>query len=164
MVRLEAFLRDAQLLRRPVVGICFGHQILAKALGGEVRAASQGWQLGLKDYALTTRPDWLEGAPDSLRINAIHQDQVVRAPQGSTVLATAPDCPIAALTYGDWAVSFQAHPEFTLSFEKALLSTYVGVSLPEDTGRAALVGLDKADAATDSSVIAQGLRRFLRGR
>jgi len=163
MVRLEAFLRDAQLLRRPVIGICFGHQILAKALGGEVRVASQGWQLGLKDYALSARPDWLEGAPDSLRINAIHQDQVVRAPQGSTVLATAPDCPIAALAYGDWAVSFQAHPEFTLSFEKALLSAYVGVSLPEDTGRAALAGLDKEDATTDSSVIAQGLRRFLRG-
>jgi GMP synthase (glutamine-hydrolysing) len=162
MLRLEGFLREAQSIGRRVVGICFGHQILAKALGGEVIEASNGWQLGLKNYDLIARPDWLKDTPERLRLNAIHQDQVLRAPPGATVLAAALGCPIAALAYGDWAVSFQAHPEFSLSFEKALLSAYVGLSLPENVGNAALAGLDKVDAATDSSALAQGLRRFLR--
>ena len=162
MLRLEALMRDAQAAQRPVVGICFGHQILAKALGGEVRAAPNGWQLGLRHYDLTHRPAWLKDAPNRLRINAIHQDQVLRAPTGSTLLATAPGCPIAALAYGTWAVSLQAHPEFTLSFEKALL--VADVALPNEPRRAALAEFDRTAGITDAPLIGRGLLRFLRRR
>lgn len=164
MLRLEAFLREAMAADRPVFGICFGHQILAKALGGTVKKADQGWQLGLKNYQLVKRPEWMEDGPDSIRINAIHQDQVVVAPEGAELIATSPECPLAGLVYGDKAVTLQAHPEFTLDFEQALLETYGGVTLPEDVSKTALHGLDAADAETDSSQIARWVRRFFLGR
>jgi len=160
MLRLEQFLRDAIARKRPVFGICFGHQILAKALGGEVRQAEQGWQLGLQSYQVTQKPDWMADAPESLRMNAIHQDQVVRAPAGAELIATAPNCPIAGLVYGEDAVSFQAHPEFTLDFERSLLATYAGVTLPKDEAKAALETVKAKGAETDSSQIAQMIRRF----
>lgn len=161
MLALESLLRGTRDANRPVIGLCFGHQILAKALGGKVMPAAQGWQLGIKDYALCQRPAWLAAAPAHLRLNAIHQDQVVSLPPGATLLAGEPDCPVAALAYGNWAVSFQAHPEFTVDFEKALLETYVGQTLPEGPGRAALARLAAPDAATDSALVARGLRTFL---
>ncbi|MDR3441267.1 type 1 glutamine amidotransferase [Telmatospirillum sp.] len=164
MLRLEALLREAAGTGWPVIGICFGHQILAKALGADVRQAANGWQLGLKDYELTDRPSWLKDAPGRLRLNAIHQDQVLEVPPGATLLASSPDCPIAALTYGNWAVTLQAHPEFSIPFEQALLSSCVGKTLPEQPGRVALAELDKADAATDADLVARGLLRFLRER
>ncbi|HVI52610.1 MAG TPA: type 1 glutamine amidotransferase [Candidatus Sulfotelmatobacter sp.] len=160
MLHLEQFLRDAVDKDRPVFGICFGHQILAKALGGEVRQAEQGWQLGLKTYQVVKRPDWMADAPDTLRINAIHQDQVVRAPDGAEIIATSPQCPVAGLVYGDKAVSLQAHPEFTLDFEKDLLKTYTGVTLPKDLGKAAQESVKAKDAETDSLLIAHLIRRF----
>lgn len=160
MLHLEKFLRDCVANKRPVFGICFGHQILAKALGGEVRKADQGWQLGLQNYQITSKPDWMAEAPDQLRINAIHQDQVVTLPDGAEVIATAPQCPVAGLVYGDAAASFQAHPEFTLDFEKDLLKTYSGVTLPKELAQEALKGVKARDAETDSPLIARMVRRF----
>jgi GMP synthase (glutamine-hydrolysing) len=164
MLRLEGLLRDAEATRRPVIGICFGHQILAKALGGEVKAAPNGWQLGLTDYELIERPAWLEDAQDCFRLNAIHQDQVLRAPPGSSLLARATGCPIAALTYGNWAVSFQAHPEFTVPFEKILLTRLAGQILPDKLSCFALSALNQPNVNTDAVALAKGLQRFLRRR
>lgn len=161
MLALEDFLRRARAAQKRVIGICFGHQILAKALGGRVEKASTGWRLGLNAYALQSAPDGFEGAK-SLRINAIHQDQVVVAPEGAQVFATGENCPIAALVYGDWAISVQAHPEFDIGFERALLTSLRGVSLPENLADAALATLDVPGAQTDSALIAGAFAKFLR--
>jgi GMP synthase-like glutamine amidotransferase len=161
MLALEDFLRRARFARRRVIGICFGHQILAKAFGGRVEKAATGWRLGLNSYTLDAAPDWLDGAR-ALRINAIHQDQVVAPPQGAQVFASGVDCPIAALRYDDWAVSVQAHPEFDIAFERALLTTLRGASLPEVLADRALATLDAPDARTDSAEIAKGFAAFLR--
>lgn len=160
MLRLEELLRDAVDAKRPIFGICFGHQILAKALGADVRKAPNGWQLGLQSYQVTDRPDWMADAPDTLRINAIHEDQVLSLPEGARLLATSTACPFAGLAYGDVAASFQAHPEFTLPFEKDLLTTYSGVSFPDDLGQQALASVTAPDAETDSARIAQWVRHF----
>ncbi|MCW2316701.1 GMP synthase (glutamine-hydrolyzing) [Rhodoblastus acidophilus] len=161
MLALEDFLRRARAARRRVIGICFGHQILAKALGGRVEKAATGWRLGLNSYALDGAPDWLNGAK-VLRINAIHQDQVVVAPEGARKFATGVDCPVAALAYDDWAVSVQAHPEFTMEFERSLLTTLRGVTLSEGLADQALATLDAPGAQTDSADIAKGFAAFLR--
>ena len=89
---LKAFLRDCVAARVPVVGICFGHQILAEALGGRAKKSDKGWALGVQDYELTARPGWMDGLPRRFAVRALHQDQVVELPPGATVLA-----PLAAL-------------------------------------------------------------------
>lgn len=117
---LEAFLRDCLAARVPVAGICFGHQILAQAMGGKVVNSAKGWGFGIHEYALTARPAWLAKIPDNFAIPAIHQDQVVEVPKGAQVFAESDFCPIAGLVYGDpespYAMSIQPHPEMSAQF------------------------------------------------
>lgn len=117
MEPLKKFCRDAIAARVPIVGVCFGHQILAEALGGAVVKSEKGWALGVQSYAPAVTPDWL---PDGLKKewagHVIHQDQVIRLPDNATVMATSDFCPYAALAFGDpdkpLAISMQAHPEY----------------------------------------------------
>ena len=100
---LEAFIRAAYAAHVPLVGICFGHQIIAQALGGRVEKYAGGWAIGAQDYVF-------EGAPVTL--NAWHQDQVVERPAGALPVASNGFCENAALVYDDRAFTVQAHPEF----------------------------------------------------
>lgn len=104
---LEDFIRRAYAAGVPLVGICFGHQIIAQALGGKVEKFRGGWSVGPTDY------DW-DG--ETVTLNAWHQDQVTQKPADARVIARAPMCENAALVYGDRAFTVQAHPEFTADF------------------------------------------------
>lgn len=112
IVELRARVRALVDARRPVVGICFGHQLLAHCLGARVARAPQGWHAGRFDY------DWLgpvEGAgplPSRMSLHAVHQDQVMELPDGARLLASSPTCPVAAFALGDSVLSMQQHPEF----------------------------------------------------
>ncbi|MGS4944166.1 type 1 glutamine amidotransferase [Meridianimarinicoccus sp. RP-17] len=101
---LEDFIRAARDARIPMVGICFGHQIMAQALGGRVEKSAKGWGFGRQTYAI-------DGLGE-VALSAIHQDQVTRAPDGAELIGRNDFCPIAALRYGDWGLSVQPHPEF----------------------------------------------------
>ena len=101
--RLEDFIREIYAAEIPLVGICFGHQITAQALGGKVEKFSGGWNVGRHEY------DWND---NKIALNAWHQDQVVQKPHGAEVVARAPNCQYAALLYPGGAFTLQAHPEF----------------------------------------------------
>lgn len=117
---LEALIRDAVATGIPVVGICFGHQILAQALGGKVVKFPGGWSLGRESYRCVARPGWMEDLPETWAGIAIHQDQVVEVPPTATTLAATPFCAHAALAYGDpeapVALGVQPHPEYSADF------------------------------------------------
>ncbi|MEO1536882.1 MAG: type 1 glutamine amidotransferase [Pseudomonadota bacterium] len=110
---LEKFLRDAYAADRPIVGICFGHQILAQALGGKVEKFDGGWALGRQTYELDGRP---------VALNAWHQDQVTEAPADAQTVGSNPFCAHAALSYKGRAFSVQAHPEFNDGHVELLLN------------------------------------------
>ena len=100
---LEALIREIYAAKVPMVGICFGHQVIAQALGGTVIKVPAGWEVGRKEY------DW---GGETVAMIAWHQDQVVAPPYGARVLASHPRCENAALAYGDTVLTVQAHPEF----------------------------------------------------
>jgi GMP synthase (glutamine-hydrolysing) len=118
---LESFLREAHAAARPIVGICFGHQVFAQAMGGTVEKFRGGWSVGAVDYQI-------DGAPHTLL--AWHQDQITRLPEGARVVGSSDFCPYAMLEYGDNALTLQPHPEFTADFIADLLAAR-GEVLPQ---------------------------------
>jgi GMP synthase-like glutamine amidotransferase len=110
---LEDFIRRAYAEAVPMVGICFGHQIIAQALGGKVEKFKGGWSVGPQRYQF-------DG--EELTLNAWHQDQVTVRPKEAELVATAPFCENAALVYGDRAYTVQAHPEFDSPFVADLIA------------------------------------------
>ena len=86
--RRGAHARDRRR-RAPFVGICFGHQLLAQALGGTVERAADGWGVGVQRLRRSsTRSPWMEPALDAVALIASHQDQVVEVPADARVIAT----------------------------------------------------------------------------
>lgn len=152
--KLATFLRAAKGRAR-LVGICFGHQIMAEAFGGRVEKSAKGWGAGLHSYPIVARPWWMDDVP-LVSAPASHQDQVVRQPPGAEITACSPFTPYAGLAWTDGsAISFQFHPEFSPEFAKALIAErYDRVPDPE----AAIASLD---APNDNARIGEWIRRFL---
>jgi len=118
---LRSFIRDAYAMRTPMLGICFGHQIMADALGGEVRKSEKGWGLGRHTYTVRQRPGFMRAAPGSLAIACSHQDQVITPPSEADVILGSDFTPNAGLSYRTGAaLSFQPHPEFGDDYALAL--------------------------------------------
>jgi len=109
---LEDLIRAIHAEHLPMVGICFGHQIIAQALGGTVVKHPDGWRVGATRYET-------DGSP--LTLNAWHQDQVTQAPEGAEVVGRAEGCDIAALRYGDRIFTLQPHPEFGSTMMERLI-------------------------------------------
>lgn len=149
---LEALIRDAYGADIPVVGICFGHQIIAQALGGKVEKFAGGWAVGPQSY------DW-EG--ETVALNAWHQDQVTALPEGAQVLAGNGFCRYAALAYGKRAWSVQPHPEYDAAFMEGLIRYRGPGVVPDEQMRRGLASLDKP---VDSPAIATRIARFFKER
>ncbi|MDQ7987409.1 amidotransferase [Pseudomonas sp. G34] len=118
---LKAYLLERYQAGDKLLGICFGHQLLALLLGGRAERASGGWGVGIHRYQLTEQPDWMTPALDELTLLISHQDQVTRLPENATLLATSPFCAHAAYRIGDQVLCFQGHPEFVPEYSRALL-------------------------------------------
>lgn len=110
---LEQLIRDIIAADTPLVGVCFGHQIIAQALGGRVEKFAGGWSVGVQEYAFPDGPR---------RVLAWHQDQVVDLPAGAEVVASNDVCAYAALLYPGKAYTVQPHPEFDHAFVRGLIA------------------------------------------
>ena len=108
----ESLVRELLDRERPYVGICFGHQLVAQALGARVARADDGWQVGVHDYEVVRQLPWMQPHHSTLSLIASHEDQVMEMPHGSELLARSAGCPIAGLTIGERAWTLQPHPEF----------------------------------------------------
>ena len=128
---LGAFLRAARG-RAPLVGICFGHQLMAQAFGGRVIASPKGWGLGEQTYGILQREPWMDDVA-TIRLPATHQDQVVEPPPGADIVAGSDFTPIGALAWRDHpSISLQLHPEYDPAFAVALIEGRRGALYPDD--------------------------------
>lgn len=118
---LEAFVRRLYREKRKLVGICFGQQVMAQALGGRVTQSDQGWGVGVKTADVVRRRPWMNPAADSFRLLVSHQDQIVELPAGGEVLAENAHCPISMFQAGESFLGIQGHPDFTKEYARALM-------------------------------------------
>ena len=152
---LEGFVRDCRDAGVPMVGICFGHQVIAQALGGDVGKSDKGWGLGVHDYVPRDWPAALGQAPEKIAIQAYHQDQVFTPPQGAETIASSDFCEHAALWYPGFALTVQGHPEFGKPYTKALLESRRGTVLKPDE-------VDVAQGSMGKDVTRGDLARIVR--
>jgi GMP synthase-like glutamine amidotransferase len=150
---LMDFIRSADGAK--MIGVCFGHQVMAEALGGQVVKSEKGWGAGLHNYDVVDRQPWMNGE-QTIAIPASHQDQVIVQPPATDVTARSDFTPYAGLAWTDRpAISFQFHPEFSPAFAKALIEQrYDRVNNPD----AAIASLD---APNDTAKVGEWIRKFL---
>ena len=152
---LEALIREIYATGKKMIGVCFGHQIIAQALGGSVEKSDKGFGAGAMGYSLHT----LRGEERDITLYAWHQDQVVKAPPNAKVIATSDFCPIAGLQYDQRVLTFQAHPEFTRDYMAELAEARRGIVLTDQQADHALASLDQT---IDASLIEGMISDFLR--
>jgi GMP synthase (glutamine-hydrolysing) len=109
------FAEDAYRAGTPVLGVCFGHQLLGRVFGGKVVENPTGWEIGTCDVDLTGDDPLLVGLPRRLRVNLTHRDMVDPAtlPPAVKVLASSEQTAVQVLAVGDHMRGIQFHPEVT---------------------------------------------------
>lgn len=157
VVRLKELVRDIYRAGIPLVGICFGHQVVAEALGGRVAKAASGWGVGVHDVTIARREEWMEPFASTVGLLYLHQDQVVELPPGAVLLGQSAHCPIAIYRIDQQILCIQAHPELSPRYLAAVLDD-----------RRPRIGDAKVDAAlavldgpTDELLVTRWMMSFL---
>jgi GMP synthase-like glutamine amidotransferase len=160
MEPLRSFIRGAYAARTPMVGICFGHQIVADALGGDVRKSEKGWGLGRHVYDVKSRPAPIGGNLPEFAIACSHQDQVIAPPPDAEVFLASAFTPNAGLMYRNGrTMSLQPHPEFDDDYTLALAEMRRGKTTDDVIDTA----IKSVARPSDSQEMAGYLGAFLRG-
>ncbi len=153
---LEDFVRAAHASRIPMVGVCFGHQLMAQALGGVVRQSDKGWGIGRHVYDIAPGNGVIEG--ERIALACSHQDQVIEPPLGARTFMYSDFTPHAGLLYANGAaVSVQPHPEFSVEF------AHVCCELRDGKAQDDVVAAAKASLQLplESARLGEAITRFL---
>jgi len=118
---LSNYVRSLASHRKKMVGICFGHQLLAHVLGGRTSKSDKGWGVGVMQSEAVVSPKWMQPIIPSYSLLVSHQDQVIQLPPNATLIATSPFCINSAFQIEDYALGFQGHPEFIRGYSRRLM-------------------------------------------
>ncbi len=157
IVRAHELVKILHADRRPTIGVCFGHQLVARALGGHVDKAANGWGVGVHTMHVYEQRPWMDPARSEVPLLVSHQDQVQQPPPGAEHLAGHPFCPYDMFQIGDHILTVQGHPEFPKGYSQALMEIR-RETLGEDTYTEGMASLD---GDVEGGVIASWIHRFL---
>jgi GMP synthase-like glutamine amidotransferase len=159
IAKLTQFVRQAHAQEKKLVGICFGHQLLAQALGGQVEKSATGWVLGLRQFEIQRQPAWLTPARSPCSLYFVNQDQVVKLPAEAVVIGGNDFCPYTIYMIEHRVLGIQAHIEQTKRFMRLV----IGYLEP----RTSLVVCTEArrtleQGTPDDGIVAQWVVNFIR--
>lgn len=158
IVDLSEFIKSCKLERRKLVGICFGHQLIAHSLGGHASKSEKGWGLGLREFEITTQKPWMDPALNRCALYFSHQDQVTTLPTGAELLGGSAFCPNTIYCIGDQVLGIQGHPEISRSLMMQIIERrkeLVGIEVHRD----ALNSLNHG--TPDASTVARWIINFI---
>ena len=154
--QLIEFVRTLDRARKKLIGICFGHQCIALALGGSVVKSKKGWGLGVHEYEVLTPGVFTEDIRSPLRLRCSHEDQVARLPERATRLLSNDFCENAGMVVASHMISIQAHPEFDRDFAEHLI-----LNQEQELGLDFVATLASLASEVDSFPVARSLVRHL---
>lgn len=152
------FVRELDRRGKKIVGICFGHQVVAQALGGRVEKSPKGWGVGLHTHTFYRSPAWHDRAAPDFDILVSHQDQVVQNAAGAEVLAGSAFCENAVCQVGEHILTFQGHPEFVAGYSREIME-YRREQIGEETYNTGVASLARSP---ESERIGRWILNFLR--
>ena len=155
---LIEFVRELDRRRKKIVGICFGHQLVAQALGGRTEKSPKGWGVGLHSYRFSSMPTWHDGEDADFTVLVSHQDQVVENAEGAQVLASSEFCDNAVVQIGDHILTFQGHPEFVRGYSREIME-FRREMIGEQTY---LTGVASLEGDSEGERVARWILDFLR--
>lgn len=157
IAQLEEYVRTLDKARCKLIGICFGHQMVAQALGGETEGAEAGWGVGIAESAVVKQAGFMEPALHRFNLLVSHRDQVSRLPAGATAHAGSGFCPVSMFTVGNHILALQGHPEFIAGYSRALMDMrrdILGETVWAD-------GVASLERGTDRVTIARWILNFI---
>jgi GMP synthase-like glutamine amidotransferase len=155
---LIGFIKQLDEARLKLMGLCFGHQVIALALGGSVEKSLKGWGIGVSETRICHQPAWMQERPDRLKLIVSHQDQVTRLCEGSVVIAASDFCPHFMVQWNDHFLSVQGHPEWQRSYSRALINHRRNIISPERVEQ----GLESLALEPDNRLLARWVLEFAR--
>lgn len=157
ITQLKQFIIQLDKHKSKLVGICFGHQIIAQSLGGRVEKSSKGWGVGVKSYKVIKNLSWMQPPLDQVSLLFSHQDQVEVIPPNAELLAEDSFCSNQMFQIGKHILTFQGHPEFDTEFAKErLVSRKEKMSL--ETFQ---IAMDSFSKSNDSKILIEWIRNFI---
>jgi len=139
IISLCNYVTDLHKQKKKLIGICFGHQLIAHALGGRVEKSEKGWGVGNIVSNIEINQPWMNNPEKQFSLLVSHQDQVVQLPECSTLIAANEFCPNAAFQIENHILTFQGHPEFLVEYLEYLMNK-----------RKELIGKEKFNIAVNS--------------
>jgi len=157
--QLKQFVVDCFEQEKKLIGICFGHQLIAQALGGSVQKHHKGWGVGMVSSDVTTTPDWLTPKQQQFNLLVSHQDQVTELPQQASLVATNEFCAIAGYHINHTILTFQGHPEFNQDYVQYIMTQRREI-IGEQAYKQAMESLQQNE---DNELVAKWIVNFIKG-
>jgi GMP synthase-like glutamine amidotransferase len=154
---LSQFIRQCDGEKVKLLGICFGHQLIAHILGGNAQKHQNGWNLGILEVEYSS-PYKIGDTTERVKIFFSHQDQVTKLPPRAKSFARHGDCDYAGYIVDRHILCFQGHPEYDLDYMRSLLD-YLKVKIPRQVYESAYNSLNTNHA--DPKIVAQWVYDFL---
>ncbi len=158
--QMKDLIQEMYTSGKTFVGVCFGHQLLGEALGGKVEKSPNGWSVGVHSFQLLKHEEWMQPVKSDFNLLMMCQDQVLKLPSGSTLLAITEFCPNAMFMVGSHMLGIQAHPEFPKTYNQALMELRVERIGAEKVQE----GIRSLEMQTDESCIAGWIVQFTESR
>ena len=155
--QLIEFVRQLDKQQKKLIGICFGHQIIALACGGKVEKSDNGWGVGIAGNRIISRPKWMSDGPAEINILVSHQDQITELPDDTILIAENDFCPFFIVQWGNHFLSIQGHPEWNTDYSRTLINDRKAI-IPPDRIKAALNSLQ---IAPDNALFVRLIMEFV---